>query len=984
MFLVFIFLQIHSLTNDPSTVGFLSRKCDSDFNGSQVEANGMETEQISSMLDLGTTKSYKIPVEHLDYSFIEKCTDVRHLEKILVVLRSGEEGIYPALTEFCEKKIESLDPRSRALRKEKPPATAASFSSDEWREIMCDLKSWSKEINQRETELKHQSVLDNSENVPPVRGSNVFVPSKQNKINKGKTSKNKVVPREYSEWDKFDVEKECAKVEGCNKEKSSPGLINHGLPKIKRKIDTTGLTDKEKNIIANREKDKGNEFFNAKDYEDAVVYYTRSISVIPSVAAYNNRAQAEIKLQRWNNAFNDCEKVLELEPNNMKALLRRATVYKHLGKVKEAADDLKKVLQAEPENVMAKKLLHETEGNKDMQSKKQPKGKRILIQEVEDLDDETETESCLLVGGESAAEKGEMGNAQRKFTGRGDGGPQTEEKSPSTAKKAQTKRRSSEKGSYQGAKEQGQVNEFQRNESFAGDQTSPSSSGTDSSRPDVPVDSGALPPDIARLKSQGNELFKSGQFSEALLKYTQAISDFTEAEIDSPGDLSILYSNRAACFLKDGNCSDCIQDSTRALELQPFSVKPLLRRAMAYESLERYRQAYVDYKTVLQIDSGVQSANDSVNRITRLLIDQDGHNWREKLPDIPAVPLSAQQNRWEGTSANYEQTQQKTKGSGGSKPVQDTGKKTEALFLSHKQEGNDFVKKGQYKDALGKYTECLKLKSSECAIYTNRALCNLKLNQYEEAKQDCDSALQLEPSNMKAFYRRAMAHKGLQNYAYCMDDLKEVLRLDPKVAEAEKELQEAAELFSKQSVAPDSQEKQRKKIQIQEVNDSDEEETENTRDKSDGKEVNRHVGTGDNQINHCGSENMFPLQPTNAYEFGQALNAVKSKEDIAACAKLLCSVEPENLPSLMSNKLEVDSFTIIIQALDNHLLQKDPTLVYRHLVHLHEAERFKMVSLLLGKTEKEQVKQLFDHLSTVESVQFTSDDIQNLAKHYLF
>lgn len=43
---------------------------------------------------------------------------------------------------------------------------------------------------------------------------------------------------------RFDVEKECAKVEGCNKEKSSPGLINHGLPKIKRKIDTTGKKNK--------------------------------------------------------------------------------------------------------------------------------------------------------------------------------------------------------------------------------------------------------------------------------------------------------------------------------------------------------------------------------------------------------------------------------------------------------------------------------------------------------------------------------------------------------------------------------------------------------------------------------------------------------------------------------------------------------------------------------------------------------------------
>lgn len=30
-----------------------------------------------------------------------------------------------------------------------------------------------------------------------------------------------------------------------------------------------------------------------------------------------------------------------------------------------------------------------------------------------------------------------------------------------------------------------------------------------------------------------------------------------------------------------------------------------------------------------------------------MLIDQDGADWREKLPDIPLVPLSAQQHRRE-------------------------------------------------------------------------------------------------------------------------------------------------------------------------------------------------------------------------------------------------------------------------------------------------------------------------------------------------
>lgn len=69
--------------------------------------------------------------------------------------------------------------------------------------------------------------------------------------------------------------------------------------------------------------------------------------------------------------------------------------------------------------------------------------------------------------------------------------------------------------------------------------------------------------------------------------------------------------------------SRCVVIPFRALELQPFSLKPLLRRAMAYESLERYRKAYVDYKTVLQIDTSVQAAHEAVNRYQLLHIAVD-------------------------------------------------------------------------------------------------------------------------------------------------------------------------------------------------------------------------------------------------------------------------------------------------------------------------------------------------------------------------
>lgn len=57
-----------------------------------------------------------------------------------VSVRSGEEGYYPDLTLFCEKRIECLAPGSRALRKDKPAATAADFTTEEWEEINGEIK----------------------------------------------------------------------------------------------------------------------------------------------------------------------------------------------------------------------------------------------------------------------------------------------------------------------------------------------------------------------------------------------------------------------------------------------------------------------------------------------------------------------------------------------------------------------------------------------------------------------------------------------------------------------------------------------------------------------------------------------------------------------------------------------------------------------------------------------------------------------------
>jgi tetratricopeptide (TPR) repeat protein len=51
---------------------------------------------------------------------------------------------------------------------------------------------------------------------------------------------------------------------------------------------------------------------------EALSYYSRSIALCPCAPAYNNRAITLIKLERHQEAIQDCNKVLKLEPTNAK------------------------------------------------------------------------------------------------------------------------------------------------------------------------------------------------------------------------------------------------------------------------------------------------------------------------------------------------------------------------------------------------------------------------------------------------------------------------------------------------------------------------------------------------------------------------------------------------------------------------------------------------------------------------------------------
>jgi len=104
---------------------------------------------------------------------------------------------------------------------------------------------------------------------------------------------------------------------------------------------------------------------------------------------------------------------------------------------------------------------------------------------------------------------------------------------------------------------------------------------------------------VERFKEQGDAKYKNANFEEAIVYYTKCL-EALQSEGKSGSDLALkAYANRAACYKQISNFDGVISDCSAVLEVDPENVKALIRRAQAFEGVERYRFALQDVKTVL-------------------------------------------------------------------------------------------------------------------------------------------------------------------------------------------------------------------------------------------------------------------------------------------------------------------------------------------------------------------------------------------------
>eukprot|EP00842_Homolaphlyctis_polyrhiza_P005101 jgi/Hompol1/5592/HPOL_004558-RA len=119
----------------------------------------------------------------------------------------------------------------------------------------------------------------------------------------------------------------------------------------------------------------------------------------------------------------------------------------------------------------------------------------------------------------------------------------------------------------------------------------------------------------ASFKEKGNELFKQGQFGDAETQYTLAI----QALPAQHAQLATLFNNRAAARLKTGNYKDAVEDCSAVQELDPGDLKSLLRRATAYEAMEKWQLARDDYRTIMAADASVKGVSIGLARCSKAL-----------------------------------------------------------------------------------------------------------------------------------------------------------------------------------------------------------------------------------------------------------------------------------------------------------------------------------------------------------------------------
>ena len=132
------------------------------------------------------------------------------------------------------------------------------------------------------------------------------------------------------------------------------------------------------------------------------------------------------------------------------------------------------------------------------------------------------------------------------------------------------------------------------------------------------------------LKSQGNALFQSGDFAQALKLFSEAITL-------SPND-HVLYSNRSACHAKLEDYNSALIDAEKCVSLKSDWARGYQRLGLAQFYLKQYKEAVATYQKGIEIDPNNVSLKEGLEQAEQALEEGGGGYIQQMLLKLMGDP----------------------------------------------------------------------------------------------------------------------------------------------------------------------------------------------------------------------------------------------------------------------------------------------------------------------------------------------------------
>ncbi|CAJ2660584.1 unnamed protein product [Trifolium pratense] len=347
--------------------------------------------------------------------------------------------------------------------------------------------------------------------------------------------------------------------------------------------------------------------------------------------------------------------------------------------------------------------------------------------------------------------------------------------------------------------------------------------------------------DSEEVKRVGNEMYRSGNFVDALALYDRAVYLM-------PGNAA-YRSNRAAALTALGRLSEAARDCIEAVKLDNGYARAHNRLASLYFRfgqvensrrhlvlaglqddqseekklllLEKHLNQCADdrkkgewERLIREVDAAVAVGADFSPQLVACKAEaylklhrlDDAESCLSNIPKLEGCPPACSQAKFFGmvgeTFVHFVSAQvdmalgrfENAVAAAEKASFLDRSNDEVATILNvvekvamARSRGNTLFSSGKYKEAHDAYREGLKYDDSNSVLYCNRAICWFKLEQWEKSIKECNKALSFRPNYTKALLRRAESNEKLEIWAEVVKDyqaLKHILPNDNDVADS--------------------------------------------------------------------------------------------------------------------------------------------------------------------------------------------------------